>query len=91
MHAPAEQVKLRMGYNFAAFSFDPKTLAEAIKKHLPNFEIGYAPDFRQNIANGWPQSIDDSAARSDWGWKPEYTLDAMVADMLKNLRVKLRV
>lgn len=91
MHAPAEQVKLRMGYNFAAFSFDPKTLAAVIKKHIPSFEISYEPDFRQQIANGWPQSIDDSSARTDWNWKPEFTLDKMVEDMLKNLRVKLGV
>lgn len=90
-HAPAEQVKLRMGYNLAAFSFDPATLAEAIKKHIPDFSIDYAPDFRQHIAEGWPQSINDNDAREHWGWKPEFTLEAMVADMLKNLRIKLGV
>ncbi len=91
MHAPAEQVKLRMSYNFAAFSFDPETLAEAIKKHIPSFEIDYAPDFRQEIAAGWPQSINDAEAREHWGWKPEYTVEMMVQDMLQNLRVKLNV
>lgn len=89
--APADQIKLRTGYNFAAFSFDPQTLAASIKKHIPNFEIDYAPDFRQPIAEGWPQSIDDSQARQDWGWKPEFTVDKMVEDMLKNLRVKLGI
>jgi nucleoside-diphosphate-sugar epimerase len=91
MHAPAEQIKLRMGYNFAAFSFDPKTLATAIQKHLPDFTIDYDPDFRQQIAEGWPQRIDDSDARNHWGWQPEYTLDGMVEDMLKNLKDKLGV
>ena len=91
MEAPADQVKLRSGYNFAAFSFDPETLAASIKKHIPNFEIDYAPDFRQHIAEGWPQSIDDSVAREHWGWKPEFTLDKMVEDMLMNLRVKLNI
>jgi len=91
MEAPADKVKLRSGYNFAAFSFDPETLAASIKKHIPNFTIDYAPDFRQHIAEGWPQSIDDTVAREHWGWKPEFTLDKMVEDMLMNLRVKLNI
>lgn len=89
MHAPADKVKLRMAYNLAAFSFDPSTLASAIQQHLPEFKIDYAPDFRQSIAEGWPQSIDDSAAREHWGWKPDFSLEDMVADMLKNLKTKL--
>jgi nucleoside-diphosphate-sugar epimerase len=89
MHAPVEQVKLRMGYNVAAFSFDPQALTMAIQKHLPNFTINYSPDFRQQIADGWPQQINDQEARNHWGWKPEFSLDSMVEDMLKNLRVKL--
>lgn len=91
MHAPADQVKLRTSYNFAAFSFDPKDLATAIKKRLPDFSMNYAPDFRQEIAEGWPQSIDDSQARQHWRWNHEFTLDKMVDDMLKNLRVKLNI
>lgn len=91
MHAPANQVRLRTSYNFAAFSFDPQDLATAIKKRVPNFNMNYAPDFRQEIAEGWPQSIDDRQARQHWGWKHEFTLDKMVDDMLKNLRVKLNI
>lgn len=89
VEAPADRVKLRTSYNLAAFSFDPKMLAANIRKHILDFEISYKPDFRQQIADSWPQSIDDSAARKDWDWKPEFTLEKMVDDMLKNLRVKL--
>lgn len=89
MHAPAQQVKLRTGYNFAAFSFGPEDLGAAIQNHLPEFKLNYAPDFRQDIANGWPQSINDAEAREHWGWAHEFTLEKMVEDMLKNLRVKL--
>lgn len=91
MEAPAEQIKSRMAYNFSAMSFSPKELAEVIKKQMPEFEISYAPDFRQKIANGWPQSIDDAAARADWGWKHAYDVERMSADMLKNLANKLQL
>jgi nucleoside-diphosphate-sugar epimerase len=86
MQAPSDKVKIRSCYNVAAFSFTPKELADSIKKHIPEFTISYAPDFRQQIADSWPQSIDDSAARNDWNWKPQYSLEAMVEDMLKNLK-----
>lgn len=86
MEAPEEQIKSRMAYNFAAVSFSPKEIAESIRKHIPDFSISYAPDERQNIANGWPKSIDDAAARADWGWKHNFDLDAITADMLKNLK-----
>ncbi|MGB0176617.1 MAG: NAD-dependent epimerase/dehydratase family protein, partial [Owenweeksia sp.] len=85
MEAPAEQVKIRTSYNLSAFSFDPKTLAEHIKRHIPEFEISYNLDHRNNIALSWPQSIDDSHARQDWGWKNDYSLEDMVKDMLDNL------
>lgn len=85
MEAPAADVKLRTSYNLAAFSFDPKTLAAAIKKHIPGFEITYKVDERNAIALGWPQSIDDSVAREHWGWKPDYSLDDMVKEMLENV------
>lgn len=91
VEAPAEKVKLRTSYNLSAFSFDPKMLAANIRKHIIDFEMSYKPDFRQQIADSWPQSIDDSAARKDWGWKPEFTLEMMVEDMLTNLRHKLKL
>jgi nucleoside-diphosphate-sugar epimerase len=66
-------------------SFAPRDIYQSILKHLPGFEIEYNPDFRQAIADSWPDSIDDSCAREDWGWKPDYDLDRMTIDILKNL------
>jgi nucleoside-diphosphate-sugar epimerase len=77
------KLKHHAGFNVGAFSVTPKALAESIKKFIPNFEITYKPDFRQAIADSWPNSIDDSAAREEWGWKPQYDLDAMTEDMLR--------
>ncbi|MBS9522697.1 NAD-dependent epimerase/dehydratase family protein [Litoribacter alkaliphilus] len=85
MHAPAEQIKVRSSYNLAAISFSPKEIFEAIKMEYPSFEISYQPDFRQKIADSWPDSIDDSAARADWGWRHEYDLQKMTSDILANL------
>ena len=85
MEAPAHAVKVRTSYNFAAFSFNPKQLAEAIQKHLPEFKWKSQPDFRQRIADSWPQQIDDQCARSDWGWSPQYGLEDMVSEMLTAL------
>lgn len=85
MEAPAEKIKIRSSYNLAGISFSPEEIAAEIKKQLPQFEITYAPDFRQKIAESWPQSIDDTAAQNDWGWEIEYDLEKMVADMIKNL------
>lgn len=85
MEAPAEKITVRSGYNFAGLSFNPKQLAEEIKKHIPEFSVTYKPDFRQPIADSWPQSIDDSVAQKDWGWKAEYDLAKMSADMIKNI------
>jgi threonine 3-dehydrogenase len=87
--APFESLKHHSNFNFAAMSFSCKELFEEIKKHIPEFEIEYKPDFRQAIADTWPQSIDDAASRSEWNWKPEYDLEKMVADMIKNLTKKL--
>ncbi len=86
MHAPAEKVKIRSSYNLAGVSFNPAQITESIAKHVPGFRSEYQPDYRQAIANSWPNSIDDSRAREDWGWKPEFDLDGMTADMLSNLR-----
>jgi nucleoside-diphosphate-sugar epimerase len=86
MEAPAEKLKTRMSYNLSGMSFSPKEIAASIQKHIAGFTIDYNPDFRQQIADGWPQSIDDSAARADWGWKNEFDLDKMTVDMLGHLR-----
>lgn len=85
MEAPQEKIKSRMSYNLSAMSFSPKEIAAVIKNHIPSFTIDYAPDFRQQIADGWPKSIDDTAARTDWGWKPEFDLEKMSVEMLSNL------
>ncbi len=86
MEAPTETITLRSSYNLAAISFTPAELAASIKKYLPEFTINYEPDFRQTIANSWPQSINDSVARADWNWKHNYNLDAITKDMLKHLQ-----
>lgn len=86
MEAPAEAVRQRGSYNLAGVSFTPAEIAAEIRKHIPGFQIDYAPDFRQAIAASWPQRIDDSAARADWGWKLDYDLAAMSQDMLTQLR-----
>lgn len=85
MHAPKEKVKIRSSYNLAAISFSPIEIYESIKKHYPDFTISYEPDFRQAIADSWPDSIDDSRSREDWGWKHDYDLEKMTADILTNL------
>jgi nucleoside-diphosphate-sugar epimerase len=87
MQAPAEKIKIRSAYNLAGSSFTPAELATSIQKHLPDFQISYEPDFRQAIADSWPNSIDDSYAHSDWGWKAEFDTDAMVQVMLDNVPV----
>lgn len=89
MDAPSESLKIRAGYNIAAFSFTPEELAMVIRKHIPDFKVVYKPDFRQAIANGWPSSVDDSAARADWGWKNDFTLDEMATDMLEHISESL--
>jgi nucleoside-diphosphate-sugar epimerase len=85
MEAPADKITVRTSYNISGMSFSPKEIAACIKNHVPGFEIHYKPDYRQAIADSWPQSIDDSTAGHDWGWKPEYDLDKMTADMFANL------
>lgn len=85
MEAPADKINERGSYNVSAMSFCPEEIAAEIKKHIPEFEITYNPDFRQHIADSWPRSINDSAARIDWGWEPEFDLAEMTKDILKHL------
>lgn len=87
MAAPATQVRIRSAYNVAGLSFNPAQLAQVIKQHLPQFDIRYQPDERQAIADSWPQSLDDTHARADWGWHAAIGLDQMVTDMLANIQV----
>ena len=87
MHAPAESIKVRSSYNLGAMSFAPEEIAASIQQEIPDFRVSYAPDARQAIADSWPASIDDSAARQDWGWQPEFDLARMTRDMLTHLRV----
>ena len=91
MEAPAEQVKIRSSYNLAGISFTPKQLASEIKKHIPDFEMTYNPDFRQAIADSWPSSINDSYAQKDWGWKLKYDLEKMTSDMIINLKEQYKI
>jgi len=86
MEAPAEKVKIRSSYNLGGISFTPKEIAAEIAKHVPGFTIDYTPDFRQQIADSWPNSIDDSRAQQDWGWKCKYDLSSMTIDMLSHLK-----
>jgi len=85
MRAPADKLTIRTSYNLSAMDFTPLELAEEIKKHIPDFTIDYAPDFRQEIANSWPHNIDDSMARTDWGWSHEYDIETMTKAMLENI------
>jgi nucleoside-diphosphate-sugar epimerase len=87
MEAPADKVAIRSSYNVAGVSFNPRELAAAITRSVPGFKITYKPDSRQAIAVTWPQSLDDSVAAADWGWKPQIGLEQLVADMLENIDV----
>lgn len=89
MEAPAESVKIRGSYNLSAMSFTPLEIATAIQEIYPDFKITYSPDFRQKIAHGWPGSIDDSSARSDWGWKHSFGLPELVQTMITNLKATI--
>ena len=89
MEAPAEKITIRTSYNLSGMSFSPKEIAASIQKYIPDFSITYKPDYRQAIANSWPQSIDDTVARNDWGWENDYDLDKMTKEMLDNLKLSL--
>jgi nucleoside-diphosphate-sugar epimerase len=89
MEAPAEKLNIRTSYNLHGLSFSPEEIYQEIKKHIPSFEINYKPDYRQKIAEGWPRKIDDTEARQDWAWSPNYDLQRLVGDMIKNLKQKI--
>lgn len=89
MEAPADKVKIRSSYNLSGCSFTPETLSKEIEKHVPGFKVNYEPDFRQAIADSWPDSIDDSHAREDWGWKEQFGLPEMVKIMMENVDLNL--
>lgn len=89
MESDASKIKIRSSYNLAGICFNPAEIAESIKKHIPDFAITYKPDFRQKIAESWPQTIDDSSAREDWGWKHKYDLGSMTEIMLSEIKKKL--
>ncbi len=91
MDAPAETLTVRTSYNLGGLSFDPEGLSNEIKKHLPDFELAYQPDFRQAIADSWPSSIEDTEARNDWNYNPKFDLSEMTKTMLENLKEKLAV
>jgi nucleoside-diphosphate-sugar epimerase len=86
MDAEASRISVRSSYNFSGISFTPEQLGAAIRKYIPGFKLNYTEDDpRQEIADSWPHSIDDSVAAADWGWKPKFDLTAITRDMLKNL------
>ncbi len=87
--ADDDDLRHRCAYNVGAMAFTPAELTAAIRTHIPDFEARYEPDDRQAIADSWPNDLDDTAAREDWGWEPEYDLEALTEDMLANLRRKL--
>ncbi len=85
MEAPKEKIKIRTSYNIASMSFSPKEIAAEIKTIMPNFDITYKPDYRQSIADSWPQSIDDSVARNDWDWQHKFDLKTMTKEMMQHV------
>jgi nucleoside-diphosphate-sugar epimerase len=89
MHSNPDNIKVRSSYNLAGMSFSPKEIASEIKNYFPEFQITYNPDSRQAIADSWPQSIDDSVARKEWGWKPSFDLKKMTEEMIVNLKNKI--
>ena len=88
MQAKPEDITVRTSYNLSAMDITPKELASEIQQAIPNFTISYQPDFRQKIADSWPQIIDDTKAREDWNWSHKYTISSMTKDMLKNLQAQ---
>lgn len=91
MEAPKEKLSIRSAYNVTGVSFTPKALVEEIQKSYPNLKTTYQPDYRQEIVDGWPQTIDDSKAQEDWGWAPKFDLEKMAADMLVRIKKKVEI
>lgn len=91
MSAPTSQIKIRSSYNIAAVSFSPQDLAMAIQNYIPDFKIVYQPDFRQDIADSWPSSIDDSSSIVDWGWQKQYDLHKIVKEMIDGVKSKINI
>ncbi|HZW55797.1 MAG TPA: NAD-dependent epimerase/dehydratase family protein [Nitrososphaerales archaeon] len=89
MDADPAKIRFRTSYNLGGLTFSAEDLANEIKEYIPDFVVDYSPDFRQEIADSWPMSIDDSAARIDWGWKPTYDLASMTRDMIEKLSKRL--
>lgn len=89
MEAPADKIKIRTSYNLGGISFTPEDLAAEIRKHLPDFKLSYETDFRQDIADTWPQSINEESANKDWGWKHDYNLERLVDLMLDKVDPKI--
>ena len=88
MDAPTDKITIRSSYNLQGMSFSPNEIVTEIQKTMPDFKATYKPDFRQKIAESWPESIDDTKAREDWKWKPKYDLPKMTTDMILNLKKK---
>lgn len=86
MESDHESISVRSSYNLGSMSFTPSQIAKSIQQHIPDFQMSYHPDFRQPIADSWPSSIDDNQAREDWGWKPDFDLEATTKIMLENLK-----
>jgi len=91
MEAPIENITVRTSYNVAGASFNPKQIVASIQKIYPEFQVTYKPDFRQNIAATWPMSINDSTAKTDWNWKPQFALEDITKAMTKNLKLKYSI
>ena len=91
MESSAEKIKIRSSYNISGFSFTPKEIRNEIINHIPEFKLKYLLDFRQEIADSWPETIDDSFASKDWGWKPKYNLKNTTTEMLINLKERYNI
>ncbi len=91
MQAPSENMTIRTSYNIAGTNFNPEQITTSIRKIYPEFQVSYNPDFRQDIAETWPMSIDDTEAQKDWNWKPQYALEDITTDMIKHLKRKYTI